>query len=608
MRPPGRRSALLRVFPAFIFGLCVVALLSGACPAGRCLFSKRETIIIIGAGAAGLAAAAALNTVADVLVLEAQERLGGRVHTNRSLGVPIELGAVWIHRAEGNVVSELARRFGCASEVTENKQLQLHDEDGTPMPTSLVSQVYAEFTRTIMPEFLRRRAQLPSAAHDVDMETLMRHLPSAARLSGVRQRCIFDFLLFRDIVQDHTADLRQTSAREYDTDMYGGKGKDEVLPGGYDCIVHGLSRGVEVRTGRAGEVERLRYGEARGVEAHLADGSVVRADRAIVTLPLGVLRVGIEAQAATVGIEAQAATVGIEAQAATVGIEAQAASVGIEAQAATGAANSSSTSSPSLSSSSAWPRGAVRFEPPLPPRWLLPLSKLGWGEALKVGLRFPSIFWAPTAHFLGKVGGGCTAYGSSRHMEFVNLAVYTGAPVLLMETERAWARTLAAMPDEQLLGVVMGELRRMYPGAPAPTATVVARLGENVFQRGAFTFMPPRETSELQRRLWQPLAAGRVFLAGEHTSVLHAGTVHGAVVSGRQAAAQVRAAMRGEPLVAAAERFHEQYRERLYRANYGDDHEDERWYFWGGLGGGGQDASSEGDDDDPEEEVWDRNP
>ena len=165
------------------------------------------------------------------------------------------------------------------------------------------------------------------------------------------------------------------------------------------------------------------------------------------------------------------------------------------------------------------------------------------------------------------------------------------------------------MPDEQLLGVVMGELRRMYPGAPTPTATVVARLGENVFQRGAFTFMPPRETSELQRRLWQPLAAGRVFLAGEHTSVLHAGTVHGAVVSGRQAAAQVRAAMRGEPVVAAAERFHEQYRERLYRANYGDDDEDERWFFWGGLGGrGGQDAASEGDDDDPEEEVWDRNP
>ena len=347
----------------------------------------------------------------------------------------------------------------------------------------------------------------------------------------------------------------------------------KVLPGGYDCIVRGLSRGVEVRTGRAGEVERLRYGEARGVEAHLADGSVVRADRAIVTLPLGVLRVGIEAQAVT------------------------------------GTANSSSKSSPSSSSSSAWPRGAVRFEPPLPPRWLLPLSKLGWGEALKVGLRFPYIYWAPTAHFLGKVGGGCTAYGSSRHMEFVNLAVYTGAPVLLMETERAWARTLAAMPDEQLLGVVMGELRRMYPGAPTPTATVVARLGENVFQRGAFTFMPPRETSELQRRLWQPLAAGRVFLAGEHTSVLHAGTVHGAVVSGRQAAAQVRAAMRGEPVVAAAERFHEQYRERLYRANYGDDDEDERWFFWGGLGGrGGQDAASEGDDDDPEEEVWDRNP
>ena len=128
----------LQAILASVVCLALLLVFSGVCPSARCLIGPRERVLVVGAGAAGLAAATALSSVADVVVLEAQERIGGRVHTNRSLGVPIELGAAWIHRAEGNVVSELAQSFGCRTFVSENKQLRVYANDGTPyQPTAV---------------------------------------------------------------------------------------------------------------------------------------------------------------------------------------------------------------------------------------------------------------------------------------------------------------------------------------------------------------------------------------------------------------------------------------------------------------------------------------
>ena len=57
-------------------------------------------ILIIGAGASGLAAARDLSTAgAGVVVIEARERIGGRVYTRHedSSIVPVELGAEFVH-------------------------------------------------------------------------------------------------------------------------------------------------------------------------------------------------------------------------------------------------------------------------------------------------------------------------------------------------------------------------------------------------------------------------------------------------------------------------------------------------------------------------------
>ena len=550
-----RRSASRRALLAVVGSCAVLVLLSLAFGPRGALFGPRERVLVIGAGAAGLAAAAALSGYASVLILEGQERVGGRMHTNRSLGVPVELSAAWIHRADGNLVMDLAREFGCATYPSENKRLVVYGDSGAQVGAATVTRVYQSLSRTIMPEVLRRRSGLRADGRDdVSLGTLMSRLGSVESLGVGVKRCVLDFLLFRDVVQDHTADLWQTSAARYDTDHYGGRGKDVVLPSGYDCIALGLQRrsGLSVhsparfdetrsegdakrgqpdmRTGirlaEAGEVTRLRWSEA-GVEATLADGTIEQADRAIVTVPLGVLKASI-------------------------------------APAGVGGG-----------------REALVFDPPLPQRMVSAIERLGNGEALKVALRFPFVFWPAEAHFLGKIGGGCDGMGSGRHMEFLNVAKFTnGAPVLLMETESTHARTLAAMSDAQVVRYVLVELGRMFGAAavPAPTGHIVARLGSNRFQRGGFSFLQTGSTHALHTALAEPLAGGRLLLAGEHASSLHAGTVHGAIVSGRRAAASVRAAMRGADAVAAGEAFETEYREKLFALIYNrDEEEEEEW-------------------------------
>jgi hypothetical protein len=74
-------------------------------------------IIIIGAGLAGLAAAHRLQAHGcNVTVLEARSRIGGRVHTNHTMGV--EIGAGWIHGSlPTNAVFALAKRRGIATRL-----------------------------------------------------------------------------------------------------------------------------------------------------------------------------------------------------------------------------------------------------------------------------------------------------------------------------------------------------------------------------------------------------------------------------------------------------------------------------------------------------------
>jgi monoamine oxidase len=77
-------------------------------------------VIIVGAGAAGLGAARRLaGAGVPVRVVEARNRVGGRAFTAREpSGLPIELGCAWLHSADENDLTGLARQHGLTIDKT----------------------------------------------------------------------------------------------------------------------------------------------------------------------------------------------------------------------------------------------------------------------------------------------------------------------------------------------------------------------------------------------------------------------------------------------------------------------------------------------------------
>ena len=75
--------------------------------------SNNYKVAILGAGIAGLSAAYHLveHGIKDFVVIEARDRVGGRIHTIKHNGRPLELGAEWIHGGcPANSVFNLANK------------------------------------------------------------------------------------------------------------------------------------------------------------------------------------------------------------------------------------------------------------------------------------------------------------------------------------------------------------------------------------------------------------------------------------------------------------------------------------------------------------------
>jgi monoamine oxidase len=452
--------------------------------------NSNPSVIVIGAGVAGLSAAAKLADAGiSVTILEARDRIGGRVLTHRDPAspIPVELGAEFIHGMTPEVFEPLAqtKAAGIGGAITEVEGDSWCVTDGRLAECSFFAQVdrILEKMDDSSPdesflEFLERC--FPNSNHDSDLERAKRR--AIGYVSGFNAA---DPALVgvHWLVQEREAEERIQGHRSFRAV----NGYAELI----DYFRRRLaSAGISVRTEAA--VERVQWRRGRADVTWRRPNSfeslLLGAARVLVTVPLGVMK-------APVG-----------------------------------------------------ERGAIEFAPALPAQKLEALERVEMGTAMRVVLRFRRRFWE-TVSASTSSGGEKTLDGLGFLFsddewfptwwtsEPRKSPIITGwAPF------RAGAR-LAGQSEAYVIDRCLSSLSRVLNVSAAQLrgefeAAYFHDWLSDPFSRGAYSYGKVGAV-EAQRALGAPLEE-TLFFAGEATDVSgNNGTVHGAIASGQRAAAEM---------------------------------------------------------------------
>jgi len=428
-------------------------------------------VVVIGAGAAGLAAAARLAAAGDdVLVLEARDRIGGRIwtHTEPGLAAPIEYGAEFVHGEAPVNFAWLAKAGTTAVEVPES-HWTLADGELNEQP-GYFGDVQQAFRRN-----------LERATHDISFAEFLNgvlkdELSPEARESARRFAEGFD-----------AADTNIASARgivdEWTNESFVDAPQSRPV-GGYQPALAAIAQTLPsprvtlqfqsvVRTVRW----RRRFVEIRGESLDQPFG--VRARRAVITLPLGVLQTPADTP------------------------------------------------------------GHVHFAPALAEKKSA-LRGLATGPAIKLMLRFRSAFWEQVdggryrdAMFIHAPGDAFTTFWSPLPLRAPLLVAWAGGPrTRRMQSEAGNDDAYLAQRAIETLHAIFG--RHLNVADEFESAYCHDWQGDP-FARGAYSYVAVGG-GDARRELAAPLD-DTLFFAGEATDDTgEAATVTGALQSGERAA------------------------------------------------------------------------
>jgi monoamine oxidase len=233
-----------------------------------------KTVLIIGAGIAGLAAAKKLKDKGfTVIVFESQEKIGGRLRTDRSLGIAFDEGASWIHGPNGNPISKLASQAGANTYLTDDDNLAVFDNNGTAYSETFLDSQYTEFENAL-------NAVLGAGTKRQSFQTIFNSLyPTQAN------NRLWKYMLSAYLEFDTGGDISKLSSKHfYDDEAF--RGKDVIVTNGYDKVANLLGQGLDIRLNS--RVTEINYTATKSLVK--VNGNSIEADYVIVSVPLGVLK------------------------------------------------------------------------------------------------------------------------------------------------------------------------------------------------------------------------------------------------------------------------------------------------------------------------------
>lgn len=300
------------------------------------------TVVVMGCGFSGLAAARALRSAAfKVIVLESRDRIGGRVHTDYSFGFPVDMGASWLHGVSqanplANIISRLQlplyRTCGEESVLYDHdlESYALYEKDGQQISPELVARVGELFEEILEQSKIFSERLNEDISMQAAMEMALQMRPEL-RLQGLEQKVLQWYLCRME--GWFATDMDKLSAKHWDEEdhLEGGHG---VMVKGYWPVLAALSQGLDIRLNH--RVNSVKRG-GHSIQITTDNGNSFLADAVVITVPLAVLKAG-----------------------------------------------------------------KIHFEPSLPEWKVSAINDIGVGNENKIVLRFESAFWA-NVEFLGVV-------------------------------------------------------------------------------------------------------------------------------------------------------------------------------------------------------------
>jgi len=235
-----------------------------------------KEIIIVGAGISGIAAARALQDAGHkVILLEARNRIGGRIDTRNWQGMAIDCGASWIHGADNNPITALARQFKANTCITDFNMLMLFAHQQELIATDQLTAYRATFEQAIEHAcaFAKQQTQ------DLSLAQAIKQQPPV-----IDNEELYNWYLMR-ISLYSGADADRVSARHWDQEQPF-TGDQLFLINGYKTIIDGLATGLNIQLNTT--VNTINYRNKK-VEVSTNQGNLT-GDAVLITVPLGVLQ------------------------------------------------------------------------------------------------------------------------------------------------------------------------------------------------------------------------------------------------------------------------------------------------------------------------------
>jgi monoamine oxidase len=448
--------------------------------------SEPRDVVVIGAGLAGLVAAFELKRRGHrPTVLEAQNRVGGRIYTLRTFapGLYAEAGGMRIPRAH-DLTLEYCRLFGLPMTefvmgnprglvhiAGERMTLEEARRDSTRLPFSLTEQERARSTDGMWEEAIAEPRRLVAEGGDEGWAEIVRRYDEYSLHEFLREQGWSDAAIECYAVLNFVeADLHNAVVEVLREDIGGAYLDMQQIEGGMDRLPNAFYAELQGEVRLGAEVFAIDQ-DPDGVTVHFkteAARTRVRGDYAICTLPFPVLR--------TVEVM------------------------------------------PELS---AGKRRAIR--------------QLNYHASTKILFQVRERIWEAED---GIYGGATVTDLPIRRMNYPAPDASTSRGVLL--ASYTWGQDAlqwGAMDEETRLEEALDDVSKIHPRIREvyEVGASHAWYGDR-WARGAFALFAPGQQSALQADIVRP--EGRILFAGEHCSLYHA-WIQGALESGIRAARQI---------------------------------------------------------------------